>query len=459
MKGKGVSLGVSLLALALFSSLVLSCKGPTGDKGPDGTKGPQGDPGPDATTWVFINQDTTWGPSDGPIVLKQNVMVSEGVTLTILPGTVIKFYPDIMIYVAGTLKAEGTASQQITFRVDDDFVDLIESFYGNDGGAVSEKAAQVETYEYYYYLMGVVIEKKGHGSVKNCLFDNYLVFQTASQNSVTVDSNRFNGGEIDCSNGAVTVTNNIISNGSISMEYNCRPTPISGNAVGVISAYLAVGLDPVSVTIKNNRVFGSIELEFYNALDTSDARPRDGIAAEIGRVPAPLPQASFEVSDNTIVSDPNNGWATFYLDSYDVILNGVVTHNDMFTHDTGVYVYLQSSDTTTFSNIEISYNNIEGNRENGTGMTLYDFYYSAWINAEHNNVTNVGDWGIVNAGTLRNNYIAGNRGAPEGKADTSAGGAVDHVYNTWSSSSPQQWAAVDACFYPRSSPEPDAGPR
>lgn len=71
-----------------------------------------------------ITEDTTWS---GHIYVQDNVIVPQGVTLTILPGTFIEFkhargYKDItrvgIMIVDGTIKAIGTPDQQIWFTSD-----------------------------------------------------------------------------------------------------------------------------------------------------------------------------------------------------------------------------------------------------------------------------------------------------------------------------------------------------
>jgi hypothetical protein len=61
-----------------------------------------------------ITSDANWGPAGNPYVLIDDVTVSEGVTLTLLPGVVVK--ADSIsreLIVLGTLVAEGTAKQPI----------------------------------------------------------------------------------------------------------------------------------------------------------------------------------------------------------------------------------------------------------------------------------------------------------------------------------------------------------
>jgi len=63
----------------------------------------------------IISTDTTWSSANNPYVVTCEVTVSNGVTLTILPGTEIRFNPGTGMTINGTLSAAGTSSQPILF--------------------------------------------------------------------------------------------------------------------------------------------------------------------------------------------------------------------------------------------------------------------------------------------------------------------------------------------------------
>src|SRR3954471_6301485 len=62
-----------------------------------------------------ITQDTTWQALDGPFIITCDLVIPAGVTLTIEPGTVVKFNSLIGMKDSGTLAASGTATQAIVF--------------------------------------------------------------------------------------------------------------------------------------------------------------------------------------------------------------------------------------------------------------------------------------------------------------------------------------------------------
>lgn len=84
------------------------------------TKNSQGQGATIVADEITINQDTVWSLSRSPYILESNSSayptVENNVTLTIEPGVVLKgekYYPSLLV--KGTLKAEGTVAQPITF--------------------------------------------------------------------------------------------------------------------------------------------------------------------------------------------------------------------------------------------------------------------------------------------------------------------------------------------------------
>jgi hypothetical protein len=63
----------------------------------------------------FINANTTWTLAGSPYIVVGNALVSQGYTLTIQPGVVIKFDSAKALQIDGELIAIGTAANRITF--------------------------------------------------------------------------------------------------------------------------------------------------------------------------------------------------------------------------------------------------------------------------------------------------------------------------------------------------------
>jgi len=70
---------------------------------------------PDTNVSGTISTDITWGLADSPYIVTGDVTVNTGVTLTIEPGVTVKFQPGKTLLVDGTLNANGTSGNMITF--------------------------------------------------------------------------------------------------------------------------------------------------------------------------------------------------------------------------------------------------------------------------------------------------------------------------------------------------------
>lgn len=63
----------------------------------------------------FINSNTVWNLSGSPYIITGNTIVSQGITLTISPGVIIKFNTNKVLQIDGELIAIGTISNRIIF--------------------------------------------------------------------------------------------------------------------------------------------------------------------------------------------------------------------------------------------------------------------------------------------------------------------------------------------------------
>ena len=62
-----------------------------------------------------LKEDTVWSPELSPIRVSSDLLIPEGVTLTILPGTSVEFMDGAGVTVRGQLRALGTEGQRIYF--------------------------------------------------------------------------------------------------------------------------------------------------------------------------------------------------------------------------------------------------------------------------------------------------------------------------------------------------------
>ena len=62
-----------------------------------------------------ISSNTTWTLANSPYIATGNILINEGVTLTIEPGVVVKFDSEKTLQIRGEFIAQGTSDNKITF--------------------------------------------------------------------------------------------------------------------------------------------------------------------------------------------------------------------------------------------------------------------------------------------------------------------------------------------------------
>ncbi len=145
-----------------------------------------------------ITEDTSWSPANNPYIVVDNIFVDANITLTILPGTVVKFntstYPigdyeygdgyteAKFMKVSGKLIAEGTAQDSIIFTKNCEETDrrwgvIIFDYLSEDDSIL--KHCKIE-YSYYIRLMfggswywGGVSLSNAQVTISNCSFKNF----------------------------------------------------------------------------------------------------------------------------------------------------------------------------------------------------------------------------------------------------------------------------------------------
>jgi hypothetical protein len=86
----------------------------------------------------FIGSDTTWTPECGPYLIRTNVLVMNGATLTVGAGTTVMFDADKAMSVDGRLLAQGAPNALVSFTAGQGMPWGYLSFYGQSSGCVLE---------------------------------------------------------------------------------------------------------------------------------------------------------------------------------------------------------------------------------------------------------------------------------------------------------------------------------
>lgn len=117
--------------------------------------------------------NTTWSPPKA-YILYGDVIVPEGCTLTILPGTKIYAHPGAILYVAGKLNVQGSAQNRAVFQHD-----RRDSLYANIPGlwygiylAKKSKANTIQFADIRNATFGITVDSSANVSIKNTVVKN-----------------------------------------------------------------------------------------------------------------------------------------------------------------------------------------------------------------------------------------------------------------------------------------------
>lgn len=145
-----------------------------------------------------ISEDTTWSPDNNPFIVVDNIWVDANVTLTILPGTIVKFetstYPTgdyfygdgyseaKFLQVSGRIIAIGTAQDSIVFTKNCDDTDrrwgvIILDYLSADDSIFDhcriEYSFRMQLFVGGDTYSGAVTLSSARATIRNCYFKNY----------------------------------------------------------------------------------------------------------------------------------------------------------------------------------------------------------------------------------------------------------------------------------------------
>ena len=174
-----------------------------------------------AVTYVsgVILSDTTWGLADTTYVVTQNVTVAPGITLTILPGTTVRFNPQRALFVDGTLIADGAPGNEILFTLNNTMLNI---------------PAQ-----------GVQFNAPASGSVRWSILTRLQNPLVAIGSSPTFAWNTIDRAQIGIAldSSDATVMGNLINGTEIGIQASSSGTPwIQWNTVTNVSSWIAAGI-------------------------------------------------------------------------------------------------------------------------------------------------------------------------------------------------------------------------
>ena len=130
-----------------------------------------------------------WDVSNSPYIVTENILVSEGVTLTINPGVTVKMDAGKSIQINGKLIAKGTSTNRITFTSsqsnpspgDWDFIKFSDSsddaVFDENNNYISGSIIQYANIEYAgssgtTEFVGALLVKASHPYIENNIISN-----------------------------------------------------------------------------------------------------------------------------------------------------------------------------------------------------------------------------------------------------------------------------------------------
>jgi hypothetical protein len=237
-------------------------------------------------SWI-ISTDTTWTKAGSPYTLVGNLLVDNGVTLTIQPGVVVNI-DGYLCRVNGTIRAVGNSAEPITFN--DGTVEFRSPDYGGEFNYVNFKNSSISSW----------ITLK----VTDCVFDGDLAAAGSSEiigNSVhgnfnvggssSIKNNEIEAGDFCTMQGACTVQNNDIA-GRIRLY---GTTIFSDNTM---TGNLTLNNE---VRVTNNNINGDIILKDKTDLSHNTVAGNISVEYSIDTQNQPQPLIAFNTVGNGII--------------------------------------------------------------------------------------------------------------------------------------------------------------
>jgi len=272
----------------------------------------------------IINSDTTWTKANSPYNFTGPILVSNGVTLTIEAGATVNLN-SYYIRVAGTLRAQGSSTDQIHFN----------------GGSNTPHWSIDFTESSTSWS-----EQTGSG----CIIENAVIDSTHTGISVRNVTPKINNNSIsafyaiDVYEGSPVISNNII-NGAIGIHY-AFPTIIGNTIKGRISATSSVGLTVIS----NNTLIGGGQDINLNGITCSNAHVYNNVV--YGFVRAGIVLNGNATIEKNLIMNNTRGLQISSTGG----ANPLIRYNTIANNSVGI--------ETNNSPSRIIYNNIQNNIQN-----------------------------------------------------------------------------------------------
>lgn len=214
------------------------------------------------TTSGTLAHNETWR---GIVNLTNNVTIPSGITLTIQPATTVRIPSGKKIIVNGTLKAEGTASQKITFTRSG----ASGTWYGICFGNSSVDANCIVKYCDIQYASYGIYPNQANPKIENNTFSNNTYALYLYYSSPSIKSNSITSDLAYATNSSPYMENNLIDNSSSCNYglylYNSSPDLFNNTIRGDMVDYAAKAYyysQPELGTKYDNSTYGYNRIEY-----------------------------------------------------------------------------------------------------------------------------------------------------------------------------------------------------
>lgn len=366
--------------------------------------------------------DTTWSPSVCAVYTATgNIIVNEGVTLTIAPGTVIRFDTGLGMTIRGTLKAVGTAVSPITLTSNSGspapadwsgiFFETSSTSAGLDTAYnyVSGSIIQFSTIEYatnairMRYAAPYIAHNTIVNNQRGILTDGYTTLNypltIIRDNTITNNGGEINGGGMYFGwGGRVHIINNLISHntstvrgGGFFVDDGAKEFVISGNTIvhnttsagnpyGTGAGVHAGGI----LTLTNNVIA-------YNQAVGSQS---SGGGVYFGGGTVRLVQGNL-IMNNEASYGAGLSYAITTMEG--MTRDNVITNNTAFNQGGGVmFTFINNSANLTFT-----HNSVYGNSANGVVNDV-----GTTDNSDREDINGIQNWwGTTNLATIESHLF------------------------------------------------------
>ncbi|MFC1552527.1 T9SS type A sorting domain-containing protein [Candidatus Latescibacterota bacterium] len=334
-----------------------------------------------------ISDITTWTLARSPYIVVGNILVMEGVSLTIEPGVEVKFDIDKSLMIEGELIAKGTESNMIIFtsnQVSPEsgdwgyilFADSsIDATYDGDenytGGCILE-------YCIVEYAGGSTVRENGAIRIN---FAFPLISYSTVRNNTSTGIFFWNptSTRTPLPDDTLRITNCTIHNNDGS-----SPTGEWGSAGGInVSYFVSYGNTTI---ISNNTIYGNIGLQaggiyiepgYQGKGILSNNKIYGNTAPEGGGIYLKARGCNYDITyniihDNISLNQSGGGIFLYPYEAFGSVANNIICNNTTQYYGGGIYVFYEG-DTLNISN-NIFANNMA--LQDGGGLYINNYYHN-----------------------------------------------------------------------------------